>query len=305
MKIFVAGGTGVVGRTAVPRLVAAGHDVTVVARSADKDRAVEAMGATPVRVDLFDRAAVSSAVAGHEAVVNLATNIPPMSKAMRPSAWATNDRLRTEASRHLADAVVEHGARRFVQESITFPYLDGGDDWVDETAARSDSPFTVGATTAEANAASVTDRGAAGVVLRFAQFYGPAASHTEFFVKTARRGVSPLMGTADGYTSFVHAADAGAAVLAALDVPAGVYNVAESEPHRRREVDAAMAAALGRKRLRRMPSAPVKAVNKGADVLMRSHRISNRAFVEASGWQPVYPDPLVGWAEVIAQVRGS
>src|SRR5206468_5182859 len=104
MKVFVAGSTGVLGRRAVRLLVAAGHDVTAAVRSEEKAALVRAMGAHPVRVDLFDAAAVEDAVRGHEAVVNLATHIPPMSQTTRTSAWAETDRTRREVSPKLVDA---------------------------------------------------------------------------------------------------------------------------------------------------------------------------------------------------------
>ena len=46
-----------------------------------------------------------------------------------------NDRLRTEASRNLADAAAGAGATRFIQESIAFLYRDGGDGVIDEILA--------------------------------------------------------------------------------------------------------------------------------------------------------------------------
>lgn len=118
MKVFVTGATGAIGRPTVPLLTAAGHEVTAVVRSPEKRAQVEAAGAAGVEVDLFDAAAVRQAVAGHDAVVNLVTNIPPMTQAGRPSAWATNDRLRREASAHLVDGAIAAGAARLVQESI-------------------------------------------------------------------------------------------------------------------------------------------------------------------------------------------
>ena len=132
MKVFVTGATGVIGTRAVPALVAAGHEVTAVARGEAKADLVRSLGAVPVAVDLFDPAAVKEAVAGHDAVAHLATNIPPMTKASRPSSWTTNERLRREASRNLVDAALDAGAGRYVQESICFPYLDAGDAWIDE-----------------------------------------------------------------------------------------------------------------------------------------------------------------------------
>ena len=86
-KVFVAGATGVLGKRAVARLVAEGHEVTGVARSEQKAQLLRRLGAAPVAVDVFDAAAVRDAVAGHDVVMNLATHIPPLSKAAAPGAW--------------------------------------------------------------------------------------------------------------------------------------------------------------------------------------------------------------------------
>ena len=77
MRVFVAGATGVLGRRAVPLLVAAGHDVSALARSDARADLVRALGAAPVRVDMFDADALRHAVAGHEVVCNLATHNRP------------------------------------------------------------------------------------------------------------------------------------------------------------------------------------------------------------------------------------
>src|SRR5919197_900673 len=119
MRIFVAGATGVVGQRAVPLLVEAGHEVTAVARTPEKAAWLRSVGATPVSVDLFDAAAVTEAMAGHDVVINLATSIPPASRAARRSAWAGNDRIRTVASANLAGAAIATGAGRYIQESIS------------------------------------------------------------------------------------------------------------------------------------------------------------------------------------------
>src|SRR5262245_39428548 len=163
MKVFLTGGTGAVGRPTLPALVAAGHEVTAVARGAEKAAQVTAAGGTPVEVDLFDHRGVAAAVAGHEAVVNLATSIPPIAKAMRPSAWALNDRLRREASAHLVDAAIAAGAPRFVQESIVFTYPDSGDRWIDAETTQPDAPgILASAPDAEAQTARFTAGGGTG-----------------------------------------------------------------------------------------------------------------------------------------------
>src|SRR5712671_5269514 len=131
MRVFVAGATGVLGRRAVAALVAAGHDVTGVARSPAKADLVGALGATPVEVSLFDADALRTAVGGHDAVCNLATHIPPLARAADPRAWQENARIRSEGSRNLVDAAVAAHATVYVQESIAVLYGDHCDEWVD------------------------------------------------------------------------------------------------------------------------------------------------------------------------------
>ena len=302
MKIFVAGATGVLGRRAVPLLIAAGHHVTAVARNPEKADLVHRLGATPSWVDLFDAEAVRAAVAGHDVVINLATHIPSLTKASWPGAWSENDRVRTEISKHLVDAAMVGGARRYIQESITMVYADGGDRWLDETTPFGPSPFAGPVKVAEANAARFTEPegvGRVGIVLRFAMFYGDGASHTADQLRLARQGIAPVVGRADAYQSMIHLHDAATAVVAALDAPAGVYNLAEDHPGTRQQQAAAIAAALGRPPLWLTPPALAKAGGWAGAAMSGSQRVSNRAFRDATGWAPAYPDPWTGWREVV------
>src|SRR4051812_47180547 len=98
VKVFVAGATGVIGRRVVPMLVAAGHSVTAASRSRAKADGLATQGATPVVVDLFDPAAVRAAVGGADVIINLATSIPPSSRALLPGAWRETGRVRRHVS---------------------------------------------------------------------------------------------------------------------------------------------------------------------------------------------------------------
>jgi len=295
MKVFVAGATGVLGRRAVACLAAAGHDVTAVARTPAKAAAVRALGARPVEVSLFDPEALKAAVAGHDAIVNLATHIPPVAQAARPAAWQENDRIRTEGSRNLVDAALAAGARVYVQESIAFLYGDHGGAWVDAaTTPIVESPFSEAVRVAEANTARFADDGGRGVVLRFGMFWAADAAHTESLLAAARRGIL-LDGVApDGYSPTIDVDDAAAAVVAALEAPSGTYDVV-AEPRPRREVTRALASAVGR-RLRRPPVAG--AARRVAPQLTWSQRVSNRRFREATGWEPGSPTD----ADVVTKV---
>lgn len=297
MKVFVTGATGVIGTRAVPAILAAGHEVTAVARGDAKADLVRSMGAEPAAVDLFDPVAVEVAVKGHDAVVHLATNVPPMSRAARASAWATNERLRREASRHLVDAALAAGASRYVQESIGFPYLDAGDAWIDEDSPIEHDGVFVGAAVAEAQAARLAEAGGTGVALRFAQFHGPGSSHVATFNSMVRKRINPFVGPPDAYASFVHADDAGTAVAAALGVPSGIYNVVDDEPLTRRDAGEAVADALGVKPPTVLPAAVRVVMPSSAKALARSLRISNARFKGAAGWVPQHPSIRGSWAD--------
>src|SRR3989441_12838719 len=121
-RVFLAGATGVIGRRVVPLLVAAGHRVTAVGRAPDKRAALERAGAAAIELDLFDAAAVRRAVAGHDVVINLATHIPPSSRAFVPGAWRGTKPMRRLVSHNLVTAVLSSGGGRFIHESVAPNY---------------------------------------------------------------------------------------------------------------------------------------------------------------------------------------
>jgi nucleoside-diphosphate-sugar epimerase len=285
-RVLVTGSTGVLGRRVVPRLVEAGHTVTAVVRSEAKAVTARAGGATPVEVDLFDRQAMRAALAGFDAVAHLATHIPTGPSALRRSGWRVNDSLRREASAAIAGAAIDAGVGRMIQESITFPYIDRGEEWIDEQCERQYYWGNDSASAAEAAASGVTAAGGAGVVLRFAMFMAPDSAHTDSTVSAAQKGLFTLLGPIDAYMSFIHIDDAAAAVAAALSAPAGTYNVAEPEPMRRAAHRDALAEVVGRSKLRPVPAVVERAGGGVVNSIARSHRISSQCLREVSTWTP-------------------
>lgn len=300
MKVFIAGATGVLGRATVPRLVAAGHEVVGVARSEAKAEQLRGQGAAPVTVDLFDQAAVRAALDGCDAVVHMATSIPLMTKALGAKAWAENDRLRREGTQILVDAAVAAGVQVLVKETVCFFYPDRGAAWIDEDAPVVRSGFSAASLDAEDAVGGFTGDGRRGVVLRFGLFYSADARSTEENLKMARFGVGPMVGRAEAYQPSIHVDDAAAAVVAALDAPAGTYNVTD-EPITKGQWNDAFAAAFGTRRLRATPKLVLRLGGKKLAVLGASRRVSSDRFRQATGWEPVFPDAVVGLAEVAAQ----
>ena len=252
-------------------------------------------GANPVTVSMFDRAALADAFRGHDAVVNLATSMPSMATFLFRRAWRPTERVRIEGSAAVVDAALAAGVPCLVQESVSMLYPDRGDEWIDEHVEPAPFPNARGNLAAEASTTRFSDAGRVGVVLRLGLFYGPGARHSEQFLAMARHHVVPLIGDPESYLSSIHVADGGAAVAAALHVPAGTYNVVDDAPLTKRQYAHALAIAAGTRPWVRGPGRLALLSGHRMLSLTRSMRVSNQRFRAASGWRPRYPSAREGW----------
>ena len=302
MRIFVTGATGVIGRRLIPQLVRLGHSVTAIGRSAESRERLRVAGATPSAVDLFAPDAVRDAARGHDAVINLATSIPPSSRALRRAAWRENDRVRRIVSGHLVDAALSGGAQRFIQESFAPIYPDRGDEWIDESVPVRPAAYNRSVLDAEAAAERFTRNGRIGVVLRFAFFYGPDGDFTRDMIRFVRKGWAPVLGSPQAFMSSVSHDDAATAVIAALSTRAGIYNVVDDEPLRRREYYDSLATALGVEPPKYPPAWLARFAGSVGETLSRSQRISNRRFREHANWRPAAPSAREGWRRLVVRL---
>jgi nucleoside-diphosphate-sugar epimerase len=305
MRVFVAGGTGAVGRHTIPALVQHGHTVSALARTPTKAAALTAQGATPVSVSLFDPSALAAAFAGHHAVVNLATAIPPMRRWMSAKAWRNNDRVRIQGSAAVGAAALAAGVGRLVQESVSMLYRDQGASWVDEDAPIDRYPMARGNLAAEANTHRFSAAGGTGIVVRFGWFYGPGAAHSEQLFALARRHLGLVLGPPGSYVSSIHVADAAEAVAAALQAPAGTFNVVDDEPLTKREYADAVARAAGKRMWLRGPGRAALIFGDRLTSLARSLRVSNARLRSATGWAPHYPSAREGWIATATALKRS
>lgn len=306
LRIFVAGGTGVIGRRVVPALVSAGHRVSVASRSRDKDDWLVRQGASPVGVDLYNAQDVQRAVGQQDVVINLATHMPSTTaKMILPWSWKENDRVHQVVSANLAAAAQAGSADCFIQNSFAPIYEGAANQWIDESWVVQPARYNRSLLDAERTTNKFTKHGGRGIVLRFAYFYGPDSFATREMIATVKKGNSPLLGSPEAYISSVSHDDAAAAVIAAIHVPAGTYNVSDDEPLTRREWLDSLAKALGVKSPSVLPGWLVKIGGSMAELLSRSQRISSRKLRETSDWQPATPSIRDAWPALVQSTRAQ
>jgi 2-alkyl-3-oxoalkanoate reductase len=317
MKVFVAGATGALGRALVPQLVARGHEVVGMTRSASKQDLVRSLGARPVVADALDPDAVARAVASAEpeVIVHQLTALSgPMSMrdARRPDrsvAATMTNRLRTEGTDHLLAAGRGVGARRFVAQSFGAirSARTGGPVQTEADPIDPDSPApppTAQAALLYLERAVTTIQWGEGLALRYGGFYGPGTSISlapdAQMAAPIRRRRFPIVGEGGGVWSLVHIEDAAAATAVAVERGrAGVYNVVDDEPAPVREWLPVLASALDAKPPRRIPRWLGRlAAGETATVMMTEVKgASNEKVKRELGWQPRYPSWRQGFAQ--------
>lgn len=310
MKVFVAGATGVLGRPLLPRLRAAGHQVTGTTRREERAEAIRAAGAEAVVCDALDPEALRAAVvaAAPDAVIHALTALPDRIVPRRDYLGPTN-RLRTEGTRNLIAAARAAGARRLIAESVAFFYRPQG-DWVkdEEAPPFEDAPGILGA-----GAKAILDlerqvmeaEGIEGLVLRFGWLYGPGTFYASDGSQAAdvRRRRAPIIGAGTGTFSFLHVDDAAHAYVAALEHGApGAYNIVDDEPAPMREWLPAYAEALGAKPPRRIPAWLARLIAGGgmAGAALELRGASNAKAKRELGWAPAHPSWRQGFREALA-----
>lgn len=296
MRLLVTRATGVLGRRVLSALTPAGHAVTAVSRG--KADQVRDGGGVPVNVDLFYAAAVKSVVNGPDVVADLATSIPATNRMALPWAWK-GERPSAIRGREQRRRCGDRGRGALHPRVDRAGVPDAGHRWVDEDARLDPIVNTRRALEAEAAARAVTAAGGVGVARRFASFYGPDRPHTRVVFASAAKGIAPVFGNLDRFLPQLHLDDAAAAVIAAIEAPAGVYNIIEDQPLRRREIVDVLEGVADRQL--RTPLAFLAKLGPPR-ATVRSRRLDNARFREATGWTPVYSDAGEGLRAVAAEI---
>jgi len=304
MRVFVAGGSGVIGRRLVPQLVDRGHQVTATTTGPGKLGLLRQLGADAVVMDGLDAVSVGEAVAAArpDAILHQMTGLS-MAHAGKPNLrkanrfFAVTNRLRSEGIDHLLAAADATGVSHVVAQGHASMNGIRRGGWV----KTEEDPLEVVEGTKAINHLEDVVVEAGGAVLRYGGFYGPGANDDQ--VKLVGKRLFPLVGCGTGYLSWVHVDDAASATVLAVEQKArGVFNIVDDEPAPASEWLPYLAACAGAKPPMRVPKwlARLLAGEMVVGMLTEGRGFSNAKAKRELGWELRYPSWRQGFSEELA-----
>jgi nucleoside-diphosphate-sugar epimerase len=310
MKVLVAGASGGLGRSLVPQLIAAGHEVTGMIRSESSAAGVRAFGADVVLADGLDTAAVREAVESvrPEVVVHQMTALKSgIDFKHFDRSFAMTNRLRTEGTDNLLAASQAAGVRRFVVQSYAGWNLQHGGS-ATKTEADPLDPNPVPAQTQSMagikhlESVVLNADGIEGVALRYGAFYGPTGDIGKggSMVELIQKRKLPLVGDGTGVWSFVHYDDAASATVKAIESDVtGIFQIADDDPAQAAVWLPEFAKILGAKPPRHIPAwlARLAVGDIGVAAFTEIRGADNSLAKATFGWQPGY----ASWREGFRQ----
>jgi nucleoside-diphosphate-sugar epimerase len=283
LKIIVAGGTGVIGRSMLPRLVREGHEVFAMTKDSKSDEFLKGVGVTPVQADALDNNAVLAAFqkVQPEVVIHQLTSLGSVN-------LEDNARIRIIGTRNLVDASKAVCTKKIIAQSLSFAYEPGS------TLASEDVPLDFeapnprkinvdGVAALESAAAELPEY----VILRYGLIYGLGTWYDKEGIVGQQVSKGQVKAT-DSITSFLHVEDAAQAAVEALKWPSGPINIVDDEPASGKEWLPVFASVIG---------APTPEKEDGSE---RGERgASNAKAKKEYGWKPIYSTWRTGFKQLL------
>lgn len=305
MRVFLTGGTGLIGRRLVPCLLAAGHEVECLSRDPQRARTilsapVEFVGGEPTLPGVWqDRAAAC------DAVVNLAGESVAGRWSRARKSLMRRSRLGTTARVVEALANARPGTT-LVNASATGYYGDGGERALGEDSepgrdflARLALEWEHSALQAESEAVRV-------VLIRLGVVLDPSGGALPRMLRPFRLGLGGPLGSGRQYFPWIHSGDLVQAILFVLQDPAlsGPVNAVVPDPPTQRQFARALGRAVGRQAVLPVPAWGLRILlGEQAEMVLASQRAVPNV-LKARGFKFGFPDLDTALADLLGPRPG-
>ena len=219
-KILITGVTGFVGKSLIPALLAAGHQVRCAVT-----HKVDELKAEQILVERLEcQKDWSEALSGIEIVIHLAARVHIM-KEHSKSVLEDYCKVNSTATKNLAEQAAQHQVKRFIFLSsikVNGELTATGQPFTEHSPPKPQDPYGVSKLLAEQSLAEINQRSSMEtVILRTPLIYGAGVKANFLKMMTlVNKGLPLPFGKVDNRRSFIYIDNLISAILAVLESPA-------------------------------------------------------------------------------------
>jgi uncharacterized protein len=305
MKVFVTGGTGMVGWGVLHALKEAGHDVVSVTHRDAGIAELEKRGAKGVKGDVSDAASLAPHVKDAEAVIHLAEAFPQGAR-MNAARVQTLADVDSAALKGLMAAMTPK-TRAFIYTSGAFIYGDCSAPVTESAPLRPHSLVVFKAKNDELVLQAARAGTVPGMTARLGMVYGPLGKFMDNVLKNPlkkKKGMALPPGAQ--LASMIHAYDVGRAYVKMIEAPrpGEAYNIGDTRPVSSMEAATKVAELCGAPKPSLAPGFIIKLVlGQLAEPLMSGHPLNSDKVREHFKLDWLYPTIDQGFPATIEQAR--
>jgi nucleoside-diphosphate-sugar epimerase len=306
MRVFLIGGTGLVGSYLLPKLIEKGHEVYALTRDAGKIGKIGRLGAYGILGDIRNPLLFKKLLPDKPEVIILLA-MPGIRPGQRITQTRKNE-LRDETNDFFRKSI-------YLATSYNCPLiLPGGtsyktenDKIADETCSIFRKGLTeIGADTDEMVDAAIKTDYPRVIQLIYGKIYGNGGLFRLMYDMADKRR-SVIIGKGENFIPNLYAGDAAEAIIKAMEkLPFGEkFIIADDTPVTQRDFSLYMAEIMKKKRPIYLPAFIFRLIA-GKDlfeVIRMNCKVSNEKAKRILGWQPQYPSYKEGLKETIRQIK--
>lgn len=306
MKIFVIGGTGLVGSYLLPMLVENGNEVIALTRSEEKIERIRKLGAQSIWGDIRDPQSFKNNLPESLDIIVLLA-MP----SVKPGHRMTKKRkakLRVETNdffRNLMDLAIQYDVPIILPGGTSYKTKD--DEIADETWPILRIGLTeIGSDTDKMVNEAIATNHPQIIQLIYGKIYGNGGLF-RFIFNMMEKGRSRVIGKGDNYIPNIHASDAASAIVKAIEKrPIGEkFIIVDDTPVTQKDFTICMAELMGKKQPGHIPSFIIRLVL-GKDfyeIIRMNCIVSNEKAKRMLDWKPEYPSFKEGLEATIKEMR--
>jgi nucleoside-diphosphate-sugar epimerase len=306
MKIFLIGGTGLVGSYLLPKLVEGSNKVFVLTRDDNKIERIEKLGAYGILGNIRDISSFKHELSEKPDVIILLA-MPDIKPGQRITK-ARKEELRAETNIFFRNSI--NLAIRF-NVPVILPggtsYETENDETADETWPILRSGLTeIGTDTDQIVAEAIVTGYPKVIQLIYGKIYGNGGLF-RFMYNMMEKGRCKIIGKGDNYIPNIHAGDVASAIIKVIEkLPVGEkFIIADDTPVTQEDFSGYMATLMNKKQPGHIPDYIFRfAFGKDFyDVIRMNCKVSNFKAKKILNWKPLYPSYKEGLLAVINEMQ--